>query len=143
MYLFSFSMSKWFRRPLSLHLSSLDPTTLTPTLALFLIIFSLILFLFGPSVVVKWHRWEYANALGVWLLLKFMCHFNTVIKLFLSPLNSMLNDKTRLEMIMTANTGQNEEVAFVAKAIVAPDSNPLEISGLIFAFVFFHFKNFL
>lgn len=72
-----------------------------------------------------------------------MCHFNTVIKLFLSPLNSMLNDKTRLEMIMTANTGQNEEVAFVAKAIVAPDSNPLEISGLIFVFVFFHFKNFL
>lgn len=55
----------------------------------------------------------------------------------------MLNDKTRLEMIMTANAGQNEEVAFVAKAIVAPDSNPLEISGLIFAFVFFHFKNFL
>lgn len=55
----------------------------------------------------------------------------------------MLNDKTRLEMIMTANTGQNEEVAFVAKAIVAPDSNPFEISGLIFAFVFFHFKNFL
>lgn len=46
----------------------------------------------------------------------------------------MLNDKTRLEMIMTANTGQNEEVAFVAKAIVAPDSNPLEISGLIFFF---------
>lgn len=44
---------------------------------------------------------------------------------------------------MTANTGQNEEVAFVAKAIVAPDSNPLEISGLIFVFVFFHFKNFL
>lgn len=72
-----------------------------------------------------------------------MCHFNTVIKLFLSPLNSMLNDKTRLEMIMTANTGQNEEVAFVANAIVAPDSNPLEISGLIFVFVFFHFKNFL
>lgn len=72
-----------------------------------------------------------------------MCHFNTVIKLFLSPLNSMLNDKTRLKMIMTANTGQNEEVAFVAKAIVAPDSNPLEISGLIFVFVFFHFKNFL
>lgn len=72
-----------------------------------------------------------------------MCHFNTVIKLFLSPLNSMLNDKTRLEMIMTANTGQNEEVAFVAKAIVAPDSNPLEISGLIFVFDFFHFKNFL
>lgn len=68
-----------------------------------------------------------------------MCHFNTVIKLFLSPLNSMLNDKTRLEMIMTANTGQNEEVAFVAKAIVAPDSNPLEISGLIFVFVFFPF----
>lgn len=55
----------------------------------------------------------------------------------------MLNDKTRLEMIMTANTGQNEEVAFVAKAIVAPDSNPLEISGLIFVFDFFHFKNFL
>lgn len=70
-----------------------------------------------------------------------MCHFNTVIKLFLSPLNSMLNDKTRLEMIMTANTGQNEEVAFVAKAMVAPDSNPLEISGLIFV-VFLHFKNF-
>lgn len=68
-----------------------------------------------------------------------MCHFNTVIKLFLSPLNSMLNDKTRLEMIMTANTGQNEEVAFVAKAIVAPDSNPLEISGLIFVFVFIPF----
>lgn len=41
-------------------------------------------------------------------------------------------------MIMTANTGQNEEVAFVAKAIVAPDSNPLEISGLIY-FIFFPF----
>lgn len=63
-----------------------------------------------------------------------MCHFNTVIKLFLSPLNSMLNHKTRLEMIMTATTGQNEEVAFVAKAMVAPDSNPLEISGSINVF---------
>lgn len=48
----------------------------------------------------------------------------------------MLNDKTRLEMIMTATTGQNEEVAFVAKAIVAPDCNPLEISGSILVFFF-------
>lgn len=39
-------------------------------------------------------------------------------------------------MIMTATTGQNEEVAFVAKAIVAPDCNPLEISGSILVFFF-------
>lgn len=63
------------------------------------------------------------------LLSNLICHFIAVIKLFLSPLNSLLNDKTRAEWIMTANTWRKRGSGLCYQPVVGPACNYVEISG--------------
>lgn len=63
------------------------------------------------------------------LLSNLVCCFIAVIKLFLSPLNSTLNDKTRAEWIMTANTQRKRGSGLCYQPVVESASNYVEISG--------------
>lgn len=73
------------------------------------------------------------------LLSKWVCHFIAVIKLFLSPLNSLLNER-RQGWIITAET-QQKVALFFNQEVVGPGSNYVENSGLFESVFHFILEN--